>query len=131
MARRQPVHTSRLLPSRSAAVGIAYLLLCGSIVFAGATLGVAALAVSPRDLPVGASQTLETPVARIQSLPDRNNLYRALIFHNDSGRYQETVLGKCIIPKDMQVWTFPGRAAAFAEAFRSSWKGDSVALSSH
>jgi hypothetical protein len=131
MARRQPVRALPLLPSRAAASGIAYLLLCGSVVFAGATLGVAALAVSPRDLPMAPPQAFEIPVARIQSLPDRNNLCRALVFHNDSGRYQETVLGKCIIPKDMQMWTFPGRAAAFAEAFRSSWRGDSVALSSH
>jgi hypothetical protein len=131
MARKKPVSTVRLLPSRLAPGGIGYLLLCGSIVVAGATLGIAAFAVPPRDLPMAPPQPREIPVARIQSLPDRNNLCRALVFHNDSGSYQETVPGKCIIPEDMQVWTFPGRAAAFADAFRSSWKGASSAPSAH
>src|ERR1700726_580924 len=130
MARRQSARAWRIQPSRSAAGAAVYLLLCGSIAFAGATLRVTGLAVPPRDLPRGTPPTLDIPVARIQSLPDRNDMCRTLLFHNDTGRYQEAVPGKCTIPKDMQVWTFPGRAAAFAEAFRSAWKGDSLALSS-
>jgi hypothetical protein len=130
MSRKQPVGTQPLISRRYAAGAAAYLLLCGAILFAGATLGASAKAVSLRDLPIGPPPALEIPVARIQSLPDRNNLCRALVFHNDSGSYQEGALGKCTIPKDMMVWTYPGRAEAFAEAFKSAWKSDSLALSS-
>jgi hypothetical protein len=130
MPRKQSVGTQPLISRRYAAGTAAYLALCGGILFAGATLGVSAKAVSPRDLPIGPPPALEIPVARIQSLPDRNNQCRALVFHNDSGSYQEGALGKCTIPKDMMVWTYPGRAEAFAEAFKSAWKGDSLASSS-
>jgi hypothetical protein len=121
MSRKQSVGTQPLISRRYAAGAAAYLLLCGGILFAGATLGVAAKAVSPRDLSIGLLPAIEIPVARIQSLPDRNNLCRALVFHNDSGSYQEGPLGKCTIPKDMMVWTYPGRAEAFAEAFKAGW----------
>jgi hypothetical protein len=130
MARRQSVRSWSLQPSRSAAGAALYLLLCGSIAFTGATLRVTGFAIAARDLPRGPPPALEIPVARIQSLPDRDDMCRTLLFHNDTGRYQEAVRGKCMIPKDLQVWTFTGRAAAFADAFRSAWKGDSVALSS-
>jgi hypothetical protein len=92
----------------------------GGIVIAGA-MGVAS---SSRDLRTGPPQKLEIPVARIQGLPDRHDLCRTLSFHNDSGRYQDSGLGKCTIPDDMLIWTVsPTRA--FAEAFKSAWKGDS------
>jgi hypothetical protein len=121
MSRKQSVGTRPLISRRYAAGAVGYLLLCGGILFAGAMLGGAAKAVSPRDLPIGLAPALEIPMARIQSLPDRNNLCRALVFHNDSGSYQEGPLGKCTIPKDMMVWTYPGRAEAFAEAFKAGW----------
>ncbi len=109
----------------------AYLLLCGSVVFAGAMLKITGPALPPGDLhAVQAPPVVETPVARIQFLPDRNNLCRALVFHNDSGRYQEGGMGQCTIPRDMMtVWNVNTRAEAFAQAFRSSWKGDALASS--
>jgi hypothetical protein len=111
----------------------AYLLLCGSMVFAGAMLKLTGWALPPGELQaVQAPPVVETPVARIQFIPDRNNLCRALLFHNDSGRYQEGGTGQCTIPRDMMtVWTVNSRAEAFAQAFRSSWKGDALAASLH
>jgi hypothetical protein len=124
MARRQSIRTHR--PSRYAALWLAYLLGCGAIVFAGVMLSVTALRVSSQDTPAGPPQKLEIPVTRIQLFPDRNDLCRTLLFHNDSGRYQEGGTGQCTIPRDMLTWTFRGRAEAIAEAFRASWKGDSA-----
>jgi hypothetical protein len=109
----------------------AYLVLCVSIVFAGAMLKFSGLASPAGDLPAGQMPAaVETPVARIQFLPDRDNLCRALMFHNDTGRYQEGGTGQCTIPRDMAtVWNVSSRAEAFAQAFRSSWKGDALASS--
>jgi hypothetical protein len=121
----RPHHPSR--HGRYAALWLAYLLGCGAIVFAGAMLSVTALRISSPDSPIGPPQKLEIPVTRIQLFPDRNDLCRTLLFHNDSGRYQEGGTGKCTIPSDMLTWTFRGRAEAIAEAFRASWKGDSSA----
>jgi hypothetical protein len=105
----------------------AYLALCGCIIYAGAVLGITDFAFAPREVQIQPAQTAaEVPVARIQFIPDRNNLCRALLFHNDSGRYQDAGLGKCILSADMMVWTIRGRSEAFAEAFKSAWKGDAV-----
>jgi hypothetical protein len=116
--------------SRYATVWLAYLLVCGSVVFAGAMLRITGFALSPGDLQAAQPPAVEIPVARIQLIPDRNNLCRALWFHNDSGRYQDGGMGQCTVPKDMLVWTIHSRAEAFADAFRSSWKGDALAASS-
>jgi len=105
--------------NRHAAVVIAFLLVLGGIVFAGA-MGLASSSQAAKtELP----PKLEIPVTRIQWFPDRNDLCRTLFFHNDSGRYQDSGMGKCTIPRDMIIWTV-SRAAAFAEAFKSGWKGD-------
>jgi hypothetical protein len=115
--------------SRYAAVWMAYLLLCGSTIFAGAMLRVTGFAPSPGDAQPLPRPAHEVPVARIQLIPDNNDRCRALLFHNDSGRYQEGGFGQCTIPRDMMVWTVRGRAEAFAQAFRSSWKGDAAPAS--
>jgi hypothetical protein len=112
---------------RYAAVWVAYVLLCGSVVFAGAMLSVRRLASSPVDLQSAQPKAPEIPVARIQFVPDRNDLCRTLLFHNDSGRYQDAGTGKCIFPTDALVWTVRSRAQAFSDAFKSSWKGDGLA----
>jgi hypothetical protein len=122
----------RVRQSSSTAFWGAYLLLCGGLVFAGAMLQMTGSASPPpRDLQaVQSPPAIETPVARIQFLPDRDNLCRALMFHNDTGRYQEGGIGQCTIPRDMAtVWNVASRAEAFSQAFRSSWKGDALASS--
>ena len=124
------MRAGRIRRSRYTTVWVAYLLLCGCMVFTGAILRVTGFAPPPGDLQAGRPPAVEIPVARIQLIPDRNNLCRALLFHNDSGRYQDSGMGQCTVPKDMLVWIVHNRAEAFADAFRSSWKGDSVASSS-
>ena len=99
----------------------------GAFIFGAAILRLTGLAFSAPDLQTGQPQALEIPVARIQSFPDRNNLCRVLFFHNDSGRYQDGGAGQCTVPNEMLVWTTHSRAEAFAEAFRSSWKGEPLA----
>jgi hypothetical protein len=111
---RRPVRRNRY-----AAAVVTFLLVSGGIVFAGA-MGVAS---SAQDAKIEPPQKLVIPVTRIQWFPDRNDLCRTLLFHNDSGRYQDNGMGKCTIPSDMLTWTV-SRAAMFAEAFKSAWKGD-------
>jgi hypothetical protein len=117
--------------SGHAAVWVAYVLSCASIVLAGTMLSVSGPVSLPVDLQSAQPKAAEIPVARIQFVPDRNNLCRALLFHNDSGRYQDAGMGKCIFPEDGLVWTVRTRAEAFSKAFQSSWKGDSLPSSLH
>ena len=118
MARRLSVRRP-VRRNRYATVVITFLLVLGGIVFAGA-MGVAS---SAQDAKIEPPQKLVIPVTRIQWFPDRNDLCRTLLFHNDSGRYQDNGMGRCTIPKDMLIWSV-SRAAAFADAFKSAWKGD-------
>ena len=118
MARRLSVRRP-VRRNRYTAVVVTFLLVLGGIVFAGAM----GLASSAQDAKIEPPQKLVIPVTRIQWFPDRNDLCRTLLFHNDSGRYQDSGMGKCTIPSDMLTWTV-SRAAAFAEAFKSAWKGD-------
>jgi hypothetical protein len=103
---------------------VAYLLLCGSVVFAGSMLTVPGFDFSPGELQGAQPPEVEIPVTRIQLIPDSQNLCRILFFHNDSGRYHEGGTGECsnLISKDTIVWSFRRRTEAFAKAFRSSWK---------
>jgi hypothetical protein len=130
MAQRQSPRIGHSRQSRYAPVWVAYLLVCAGIVVAGAMLTLTDIGTSPVDLQAAQPKALESPVARIQSTPDRNDLCRILLFHNDSGRYQDGGMGKCIFPNDMLVWTIRGRGEAFADAFRSSWRGDPGAAAS-
>jgi hypothetical protein len=116
MDRRHSMRGPRARRS-SYAGGIAYVLFCACTVLAGTTLTVTGFVFAPRD--VQAAQ--QVPVARIQFVPDRNDLCRVLLFHNDSGRYQDAGRGPCSnqISENMLVWTSRGsRIDAFAQAFR-------------
>jgi hypothetical protein len=108
--------------SRYATVWVAYVLICGSTVFTGAMLG--SLNSPPAELQSVQRKAPDIPVARIQFIPDRDNLCHALLFHNDSGRYQDAGRGKCIFPDSLLVWTIHSRAEAFSEAFKASWRGE-------
>jgi hypothetical protein len=110
----------RLRRSRYTAAWIAHLIVWGSVASAGALV----FAFSPRDSKAGPPPALEIPVTRIQLFPDRDNLCPTLFFHNDSGHYQDGGKRQCTIPRDMLVWTLRSRSEAFAEAFKSAWKGD-------
>jgi hypothetical protein len=112
---------SRRLPIRILGWS-AYLLVCGSIVVAGSMLKMTDFAFGPRN-PPQKGPSPEIIVAKIQLLPDRNDLCQTLLFHNDSGRYQDGGLRQCSIPRDMFVWV-RARHEAFAEAFKASWRGD-------
>jgi hypothetical protein len=87
-------------------------------------LGVKGFTASPDEPQSAQRKAPDIPVARIQFIPDRNNLCHALLFHNDSGRFQDAGKGKCVFPDSILVWTVRSRAEAFSEAFRASWRGD-------
>lgn len=126
MVGRQPARTRYLRRGYYAAAWVAYLLLCGSIVLAGSMLKVTGFDLSPEQLQAAQPQKLEIPVTRIQSIPDSNNLCRVLLFHNNSGRYQDGGTGPCrnLISKEAVIWPSRRRAEAFAQAFKSAWKKD-------
>jgi hypothetical protein len=113
---------STRIRTRYVAGSIAYLLVCGFIVFAGAMLKTTDFAFEPQNPPLMGPRP-EIIVAKIQLFPDRNDLCRTFFFHNDSGRYQDGGLRQCSIPKDMLVWV-RNRREAFAEAFKASWRGE-------
>jgi hypothetical protein len=124
MAQRQFLRAWHLRRSRYATVWVAYVLICATTVFTGAMLGVSGPTSSPVEPQSAPRKAPDIPVARIQFIPDRDNLCHALLFHNDSGRFQDAGMGKCIYPDSMLVWTVRSRAEAFSEAFKASWRGD-------
>ena len=100
--------------------------------FAGTMLKLTGWAMPPGEPRVVAVRPpVETPVARIQfryrtattcAAPSCSTTILA--------GYQEGGTGQCTIPRDMMtVWNVNSRAEAFAQAFRSSWKGDALASS--
>ena len=114
MDRRQSARGRNIRRGTYAAWGIAYLVLCGSVVFAGAMLSIGGFVPPPRP------QKSEIPVARIQFVPGSDDLCRVLLFHNDSGRTQDGGTEQCSnqISSDLLVWTTRRRTEAFAQAFR-------------
>jgi hypothetical protein len=124
MAQGQFLRAWHVRRSRYATVWVAYVLICATTVFTGAMLRVSGPTASPVEPQAAPRKAPDIPVARIQFIPDRDNLCHALLFHNDSGRFQDAGKGKCIYPDSILVWTVRSRAEAFSEAFKASWRGD-------
>jgi hypothetical protein len=113
------IPTSRLPRPRSyRAVGFVYVLLCG---------GLLALALANnKDFnapPAPAPTRAQAEMARIQSFPDRKDMCKVLLFHNDTGRYSEGGTAPCqnMISKKIAIWTAAERAENFSKAFRQAW----------
>ena len=66
--------------------GIAVAILC--LIFAG-------LLVPPPTFPAGDPRGANLPVAKIQLNPDQKGQCRHLVFHNDTGRFEESGMGRC------------------------------------
>jgi hypothetical protein len=100
----------------------AYVAFCVGVVAAAAGLTFSGFVLPPRALP-----STETPapprisVATIQLSRDEKGLCRQLLFHNDSGRFDEGGFGECrgLIPDHMLVETLSGkRNEAISKAFK-------------
>jgi hypothetical protein len=68
--------------------------------FGGAAVAVlfaalASLLLSPREFPTGEPHGPKIPVAKIQLVPDQKGQCRHLVFHNDSGRFEQSGTGRC------------------------------------
>ena len=102
------------------ATGITYLLFCGGILAIALLMG---KDISPPVLQAAKPQAAEIPVATIQFTPDINNMCRRLLFHNDTGRYQEGGTAYCqnLTAKQFLRWTVTERTTAIAKAFRSGF----------
>ncbi len=99
----------------------AYLFFCVAVAFAVALLTITSFILPPRALPTAELRKAEIPVAAIQLSPDRNGLCRHLLFHNDTGRYEEAGTGRChsLIPAHLLIETVRGRRAdALGKVFK-------------
>ena len=67
----------------------------GGIAVGGLFLALASLLFSPREFPTGEPRGAIIPVAKIQLIPDQKGLCRHLVFHNDSGRFEQSGTGRC------------------------------------
>jgi hypothetical protein len=99
----------------------AYLFFCVAVAFAVALLTFTSFVLPPRVLPAAELRGAEIPVAAIQLSPDRKGLCRHLLFHNDTGRFEDGGTGKCqgLIPAHLLIETVRGRRAdALAKVFK-------------
>ena len=74
---------------------VAYVIFCGGISIAVLFLTFSSLILPPRAFPKGDQRGANIPVARIQFTPDQKGQCRHLVFHNDTGRFEESGMGRC------------------------------------
>lgn len=86
----------------------------GVIAFAILGLIFAGLLVPPPVFPAGDPRGPKAPVAKIQFNPDQNGQCRHLVFHNDTGRFEQSGTGRCKGLSDDEL------AAAMAHENRSN-----------
>jgi hypothetical protein len=89
-ARVMPAHRGH----RTAAGG-AYIFFCGSIVLTVGLITVGSFLLPARVFEFPEMEKRKAPVARIELVPDRQGQCRHLLFHNDSGRFEEAGSGRC------------------------------------
>ena|SRR5215470_9343880 len=105
-------------PKRTSAGG-AYIFFCGSIVVTVAALTIMSFLLPPRQMQSHDVQKLTTPVAKIELVPDRKGQCRHIMFHNDSGRFEEGVTGRCSgLNSDDDSEAAARRADALKKAFK-------------
>lgn len=75
---------------------VAYVIFCGGISIAVLFLTFSSLFLPKRAYPTSEQRgAAKIPVARIQFTPDQNGQCRHLVFHNDTGRFEESGMGRC------------------------------------
>ena len=93
----QPVVNARPVSRGDPAVSrVAYVIFCGGIAIAVLFLTFSSLFLPKRAYPTtGEHHGAKIPVARIQFTPDQKGQCRHLVFHNDTGRFEESGMGRC------------------------------------
>jgi hypothetical protein len=82
--------------SEPAVSRIAYVIFCGGILVACLFLTFSSLFLPKRAFPTVADhRAAKLPVAKIQLTPDQKGQCRHLVFHNDTGRFEESGMGRC------------------------------------
>jgi hypothetical protein len=74
---------------------VAYVIFCGGILVAVLFLTFSSLILPKRAFPTGEQRVAKIPVARIQFTPDQKGQCRHMVFHNDTGRFEESGMGRC------------------------------------
>jgi len=101
--------------------GGAYVLFWLSIILTVALVSFASLYAPPRTLPSPELQVIELPVAKIQLTANRAGDCRHLLFHNDTGRFEDDGVGRCrgLIAEELLVNSIrTNRADALARVFK-------------
>jgi hypothetical protein len=95
MKPRSNARAKTVIRAKRTGAGSAYIFFCGSIVLTVAALTIMSFLLPPRQLQSTDLQKLRIPVAKIELVPDRKGQCRHIMFHNDSGRFEEGVTGRC------------------------------------
>jgi hypothetical protein len=98
-----------------------YVVFWVSMIVTAALLTFVTLYVRPRALPIPEMQAVELPVAKIQLTANRAGLCRHLLFHNDTGRFEDDGAGRCrgLIAEDLLVNSIQtNRADALSRVFK-------------
>jgi hypothetical protein len=115
------VRTAGLSRDSYAGPAWAYVLFFGVAMAAVAALTVASFYLPPRALPGSEVQFVEFPVAKIQLTANREGMCRHLLFHNDTGRFEDDGTGKChgLIAEELLVNSIStNRVEALARVFK-------------
>jgi hypothetical protein len=122
MNRTSPIRARQPSRGQYVAAGGAYLFFCGAVVFTAGLLTLSGFVLPERALPATEAASGEaTPIAKIQLDRNEKGLCRQLMFHNDSGRFDEGGFGPChgLIPDELLVETVRvKRTEAIGKVFR-------------
>jgi hypothetical protein len=121
MNRHPTDRTAGLSRGGNAVPGWAYVFFCVSTIFVMVFLTVAGFYLPPRVFPSTQMQVVLLPVARIQLSSNRDGQCRHLIFHNDTGRFEDDGTGRChgLIAEELLVNSIQtDRSAALARVFK-------------
>ena len=119
MNRRSNVRVKPAIRVKRTSAGGAYLFFCGSIIVTVALLMIASFLLPPRRLQSTDLQKRKIPVAKIELVPNRKGECRHILFHNDSGRFEEGVTGRCSgLNTDQDGESTARRAEALKKAFK-------------
>jgi len=72
-----------------------YVVFCGGVVVAVVLLTLTGFILPPRKLQSAELPDRSVPTAMIQLMPDRTGLCRHIVFHNETGRFEEGGKGTC------------------------------------
>ena len=119
MNRRSNARVKPASRVKRSSAGGAYIFFCSSIIVTVALLMLASFLLPPRRLQSTDLQKLKIPVAKIELVPDRKGECRHIMFHNDSGRFEEGTTGRCSgLNSDVDGESTARRSEALKKAFK-------------